>query len=128
MYHKNLNVYDDNFHIIAPAESFSLTKKPKDPILIYSYDHQYTIGLTDTNIIIDKWGDDLSLTNQAKSLIKRYFPIYTALIIPLIVSLFVNNPKENAAISLALYSLFIILYAFLYTTFEEKWNSKFRAR
>lgn len=48
-----------NFYILAPKKSFSLQKKPKDPILFYkTFSNQY--------YLIYKWGNDISIFRSLK--------------------------------------------------------------
>lgn len=44
-----------DFYIAAPAESFNLQPRPKDPLLFYK------LGNADNYYLIHKWGNDISL-------------------------------------------------------------------
>lgn len=58
---------NNNIFIAAPASSFSLQKKPKDPLLFYKINDEYYY-------LIHKWGNDLSV-------LRRFYKIFSSKIL-----------------------------------------------
>lgn len=61
-------VDDCNAFIMAPASSFKLQERPKDPLLFYKINKEYYY-------LIHKWGNDLSIANRIKGLWHSTTPV-----------------------------------------------------
>lgn len=134
----------EKFFIIAPANNFKLSKRPiaeyPDPILLYSADRNTNSdGLSDYNVVIDKWGNDLSFINRIKGgFIKHwgeYGLILSVLLPMLIIFLNVNNATESFWGLCGVIPYFIVLaiiqthyekkYGENHDIFDSKWNSTY---
>ncbi len=67
----------ENYYIVAPASSFTLTPEPVDPLLFY-----YLGG--DQYVLIDKWGKDLNVTRRIWAFLGNNLAIIIGLILSLI--------------------------------------------
>lgn len=57
----------DNMYIMAPAKSFKLERRPKDPLLFYR------INYSDYYYLVHKWGNDLNL-------FRRFLPFLSTMV------------------------------------------------
>lgn len=120
------------FFIIAPASEFELTEKPKDPILIYSVEDYDTHGdgLSDINIIIDKWGNDLTIINRFKGMFFKNWFIKIGLFLILLANI-INPPYWGFNFIIILPYIIIVSLIGLfndlepYEVFESRWDSKY---
>jgi hypothetical protein len=62
-----------DMYIIAPAKSFQLEEKPKDPLLFYKINDDYFY-------LIHKWGNDLSIFNRLKSIFSNKWVSYSFIV------------------------------------------------
>jgi len=121
----------NRFYILAPASSFKLEKRPKDPIIFYKInDRKYAF--------VHKWGNDFSIFRKFKMFFLRTG--FHMMILPLLLILSYNffafpyyHYNENnsfTVISIALSIAGIIIsffMIFLDTSFESSnlWDSKY---
>ena len=142
---KGLTTLDPNkFFIIAPANNFKLSKKPvtkyPDPILLYSADRDANSdGLSNYNVVIDKWGGDLSFINRIKGEFMKRWALYGMILTALLSILIIYFNTDNAITSLwglvDIIPYFIILiiaekmhgdkYGDYSSIFESEWNSTY---
>lgn len=77
-----------NSYIIAPARSFELEKKPKDPLFFFKINNEYYY-------LIHKWGNDLNIFRRILPLCSKiWFTVVSLLVLlaipPVLLGVFVN--------------------------------------
>ena len=58
------------FYIVAPKESFSLSEKPKDPLLFYRVTDRYDDG-ENKYVLVHQWGKEFTHARRLTGLIRR---------------------------------------------------------
>jgi hypothetical protein len=100
-----------NTFICAPASSFKLQEKPKDPLLFYKINEDYYY-------LIHKWGNDLNVINRFKSLLSGFLPIFLMLVLLVALSsTYIGRSTQNRPMNL----LFILSFTGLFFYSVVKW-------
>jgi hypothetical protein len=130
----NTNPTKTDYFILAPAASFNLQEKPKDPLLFYK-------AAKDLYILIDKWGNDLSVTRLFTGWFFNHGVALLAPILFLLTSLFIDIDyiSVNRDMRVLVYTLlFITSIVTLLTRYvindgkgklldlNSKWDSTYR--
>lgn len=113
-----------NTFICAPAESFKLEQRPKDPLFFYQINSEYYY-------LVHKWGNDLSVFRQLKSILSSAWcpPIFQLLMVAL--SLY-SGSRIGVIVTLVL-SAFVFGFQFVGWINEKpirwikknEWDSRF---
>lgn len=127
-----IKINKKRFFIIAPASEFKLTERPRDPILIYSVNDAYLRedSLSNINIIIDKWGNDLTIINRFKGMFFKNWFITIGLFLILLTNI-INPPYWGFNfIILMPYIIIVSLIGFVndlepYEVFKSRWDSEY---
>lgn len=105
---------ENNTFIAAPASSFKLEERPKDPLLFYKINEEYYY-------LIHKWGNDLSLIRRTYNLLsKKWFlwPIIACLFAYSLTGMkFTNGDIDPSLSSVGGLILFITSVAFALFSF-----------
>jgi len=110
----------DNCFIMAPAESFRLQSRPKDPLFFYKVNSDYYV-------LIYKWGNDLSLSNYIQANIRlTILPIF--LIVVSVLHIFIFKSLDGLSNLIIIAGM--LLFCFMCITWDydlkDKWNSDFK--
>jgi hypothetical protein len=76
--------WEDKYYIMAPASSFNLSKKPKDPLLFVELDNEHYY-------LIAKWGNDLSIFRRFLGMIHDFKIVFSSCILLTIISFILLN-------------------------------------
>jgi hypothetical protein len=115
--HYKFPIFDEsNFHIMAPASSFNLKAKPKDPLLFYKVDKTHAI-------LVHKWGNDLNILRRFTALFLqvRYLVIFLLLPAVLFYLSFTVGEPYQINIFLLLPALLIFAFGLCHILFAEDW-------
>lgn len=87
-------VAQGNCYIMAPAESFDLQAKPKDPLFFYKINEEYFY-------LIHKWGNDLSVFRRVLSALSMpMLPQILAIVVSVVVALQMGQGWLSAVVGL----------------------------
>lgn len=89
----------ENSYIMAPASSFKLEERPKDPLLFYAINNEYFY-------LIHKWGDDMNITRRLVGIASKPWSALLVFI-AIISSIMYMTPELKDGIFLSLISLII---------------------
>lgn len=118
-----------NTFIMAPASSFKLQERPKDPLFFYKINEEYYY-------LIHKWGNDLNIFRRLLGFWSNSFNWFASLamwnIIAIVVLLLGGDISVTGKVLIAINALFlitnIVTYFVLtddYTPFKNKWDSHY---
>lgn len=115
------NYNDTGFYILAPASSFELQERPKDPIMFYKINNN-------KYAFVHKWGDDLSNSRLVLNYFKRSkqnacMLFSLVIVVSCIVSFILSHRFESfIALTFLLFNIFVCIE---FTSNDEKWDSKY---
>lgn len=124
-----LSPLSDRLMIIAPADHFTLGKRPKaDPVLLYRYDYDYYK-------IISKWGNDFTPLRAIKGAISQHpnksFFFSLVFMVNAIITFFVIENNANPMFYFLNLVLVIVLMVMItsdekITSSEDYWNKPYK--